>query len=186
MADVIAIWRADVNALYIDFPFMADVNAMWRADVITLYMLFQVGRCCANWPWEVIMFLFQMADVIAMILLNGWCYCHTLSDMKPMTSVVDVVTTWLCLADVVANVWSCGRCYCHLADVIAMRVEDWQVFKASVADVIATRVWYYFNFSSVMLFRTSSHTCGRWYLPIFLLRDGLFTLMYIASLISLI
>ena len=137
---------------------------MWRADVITLYMLFQFGRCCANWPWEVIMFLFQMADVIAMILLNGWCYCHTLSDMKPMTSVVDVVTTWLCLADVVANVWSCGRCYCHLADVIAMRVEDWQVFKASVADVIATRVWYYFNFSSVMLFRTSSHTCGRWYL----------------------
>ena len=37
-----------------------------------------------------------------------------------------------------------------------------------------------------MLFRTSSHTWGRWYLPIFLLRDGLFTLMYIASLISLI
>ena len=37
-----------------------------------------------------------------------------------------------------------------------------------------------------MLFRTSSHTCGRWYLPIFLLRDGLLTLMYTASLISLI
>ena len=36
-----------------------------------------------------------------------------------------------------------------------------------------------------MLFRTSSHTWGRWYLPIFLLRDGLFTLMYIACLISL-
>ena len=37
-----------------------------------------------------------------------------------------------------------------------------------------------------MLNRTSSHMCGRWYLPMFLLRDGLFTLMYIASLIALI
>ena len=60
------------------------------------------------------------------------------------------------------------------------------VSQANVADVMATRVLSYFSFSSVMLFRTSSHTCGRWYLPIFLLRDGLFTLMYIASLISLI
>ena len=67
MADVIAICRADVNALYVDFPLMADVNAMWRADVITLYMLLQVGRCCANWPWEDHYVWFQMADVIAMI-----------------------------------------------------------------------------------------------------------------------
>ena len=34
--------------------------------------------------------------------------------------------------------------------------------------------------------RTSSQICGRWYLPIFLFRDGLFTLMYRASLMSLI
>ena len=37
-----------------------------------------------------------------------------------------------------------------------------------------------------MLARTSSHTCGRWYLPTFLFRDGSLTLMYIASLIALI
>ena len=34
--------------------------------------------------------------------------------------------------------------------------------------------------------RTSSQICGRWYLPTFLLRDGLFALMYRASLINLI
>ena len=43
----------------------------------------------------------------------------------------------------------------------------------------------YFNFSSEVLNRTSSHMCGRWYLPMFLLRDGLLTLMYKASLIVL-
>ena len=35
----------------------------------------------------------------------------------------------------------------------------------------------YGNCSSVMLTRTSSHMCGRWYLPMFLFRDGLFLLM---------
>ena len=37
-----------------------------------------------------------------------------------------------------------------------------------------------------MLCRTSSQICGRWYLPTFLLRDGLFALIYRASLINLI
>ena len=121
MADVIAIWRADVIALYIDFPLMADVNAMWRADVIALYMLFQVGRCYANWLW-------WCHDVIAMALLYGWCYCHTLSDVKPLT-----FCGW-CYYHLAFFGWCycqcvmCGRCYSHLADVIAMWVEDWQVF----------------------------------------------------------
>ena len=43
----------------------------------------------------------------------------------------------------------------------------------------------YFNFSSEVLNRTSCHMCGRWHLPMFLLRDGLLTLMYKASLIDL-
>ena len=60
-----------------------------------------------------------------------------------------------------------------------------------VADVIASGRWKshkvnYFNFSSEVLNRTSSHTCGRWYLPTFLLRDGSLTLMYRASFIVLI
>ena len=47
------------------------------------------------------------------------------------------------------------------------------------------QVSIYFRFSSVMLSRTSSQICGRWYLPIFLLRDGLLTLIYKASLMVL-
>ena len=45
--------------------------------------------------------------------------------------------------------------------------------------------WSYFIFSSEMWNRTSSHMCGRWYLPLFLFRDGLLTLMYRASFMAL-
>ena len=69
-------------------------------------------------------------------------------------------------ADVFAYCWV-------LADVIAMWQMEWPLG------------WIYFNLSSEMFNRTSSHMWGRWYLPMFLLRDGLFTLMYIASLIAL-
>ena len=63
--------------------------------------------------------------------------------------------------------WLCyGRCYCQ-----------WQVEKPQVN---------YFNFSSEMLNRTSSQTCGGWYLPTFLFRDGSLILMYRASFIVLI
>ena len=54
-----------------------------------------------------------------------------------------------------------------------------------VVDGKTTRV-NSFNLSSGVLNRTSSHTCGRWYLPMFLLRDGSLTLMYRASFIILI
>ena len=54
---------------------------------------------------------------------------------------------------------------------------------AFVAGVIATGS--YFSVSSMLLIRTSSHTCGRWYLPMFLLRGGLLTVMNIDSFISL-
>ena len=54
-----------------------------------------------------------------------------------------------------------GRCHCHGSMI-------------------------YFNLISGMFNRTSSHICGRWYLPIFLFRDGLLTLMYRASFIALL
>ena len=47
------------------------------------------------------------------------------------------------------------------------------------------QVSIYFEFSSEMLSKTPSHICGRWYLPIFLFRDGLLTLMYRASFMVL-
>ena len=58
------------------------------------------------------------------------------------------------------------------------------MLKPFVADVITT-VSIYFNFSSEMLSRTSSQICGRWYLPMFLLRDGLLALLYRTSFMVL-
>ena len=64
------------------------------------------------------------------------------------------------------RVGSVGRCYCHVADGIATGS-------------------YYFSLSSEVLNRTSSYMWGRWYLPMFLFRDGLLTLMYRASFMAL-
>ena len=72
-----------------------------------------------------------------------------------------------------------------VADGIATWLEFVQAdLIALVADVNANGS-VYFNFSSLLLIRTSSHIWGRWYLPMFLFRDGLLTLMNIDSLISL-
>ena len=43
----------------------------------------------------------------------------------------------------------------------------------------------YLSLSSGEFINTSSHFCGSWYLPVFLLRDGSFTLMRMASLMHL-
>ena len=45
--------------------------------------------------------------------------------------------------------------------------------------------WHYFRCNSGDLASTSSQICGSWNLPMFLLRDGSFTLMKIASLMFL-
>ena len=110
----------------------------------------------------------------------GWCYC-------------------LCI--VVGWCYCHGRCYCQsvwkmlnhmyltfatsvMADVIAWWQMEWPL-QGDLADVICHGS-IYFNFSSEVLSRTSSHMWGRWYLPMFLLRDGLLTLIYNASLIVLL
>ena len=75
------------------------------------------------------------------------------------------------LADGIArrqmDYYSNGRCWCQVADGIATGSD-------------------YSSFNSEVLIRTSSHMCGRWYLPMFLLRDGLLTLMNSASFIHLL
>ena len=117
----------------------------------------------------------NVADVTATILQIGlswgsWCYCYFF--------VADVITTFV---------------YCVLADVIAM-VVDVKTTQGRwyMADVIAICGWcyyhivsIYFRISSEMLTRTSSHICGRWYLPAFLFRDGLLALIYRASFMVL-
>ena len=74
---------------------------------------------------------------------------------------------------------------CQVADVIATIGSG-----CVVNDMLAGR-WnshgsVYFNLSSEVLNRTSSHMCGRWNLPLFLFRDGLLTLMNSASFIALL
>ena len=85
------------------------------------------------------------------------------------------------VADVIAT-----YIYSVLADVIAMVVDVmttqgvyivWQMLRPYVWLMELPQVSIYFKFSSEMLTRTSPHICGRWYLPIFLLRDGLLALM---------
>ena len=43
----------------------------------------------------------------------------------------------------------------------------------------------YLSLGAVAFTSTSSHMCGSWYLPIFLFRDGLLTLIRIASFMDL-
>ena len=97
-------------------------------------------------------------------MYNGWCFYH----MWQME--------WPLLCDGLMLL-PCGRWYSHLvgmwADVICLSGR-WNNHWVN-----------YFNLSSLLLLRTSSHMWGRWYLPIFLFRDGPLTLMYMDSLISL-
>ena len=73
-----------------------------------------------------------------------------------------------------------GRCYSHYRVVWVGRCYCHGRWNSQGSFII------YLSLSSEMLARTSSQTCGRWYLPTFLFKDGSLTLMYIASLIVLI
>ena len=126
----------------------------------------------------------------------------------------DIATIWLAdvycqVADGIAT------CYLFVfnaiwADVIALWQMEWPQFVYLWWQMLLPsgrwnghcRVWVfpswsdvvprgqmdmgnYFSFSFEVVCRTSSHIWGRWYLPMFWFRDGLFTLMYNASLIHL-
>ena len=72
----------------------------------------------------------------------------------------------------------CGRWNSHWLECFPRQIllPWWQMLKP---------LGHHFSLSSVLLTRTSSHMWGRWYLPMFLFRDELLTLMNIDSLISL-
>ena len=107
---------------------------------------------------NLICFVLLMADVIAICLV---------ADVKPLTehNLADVIVKWQMLKPLKGG--------CVVADVIDS--GRWKNHRVN-----------YFSFSSEVLNRTSSQTCGRWYLPTFLLRDGSLTLMYRASFIVLL
>ena len=85
------------------------------------------------------------------------------------------------VADGIATIVTCNiycRCHCQGGiDVIATRVVFWCIGRWN------GQYQHYSNLSSEMLCRTSSHICGRWYLPMFLFRDGLFD-SYVESLFN--
>ena len=118
-----------------------------------------------------------MADVIAIFIF-------TLHQQNMHITVVkaDVICLLEDGKSTLVKCFMCGRCYCQVADGIP---PGWRL-----ADVIAKwqMEWplFYVMFSSGMLNRTSSHICGRWYLPTFLLRDGSLALIYMASFMALL
>ena len=94
--------------------------------------------------------------------------CYVLSDRwnsHMLQQMADVISQ---VADVIATAgWGCVVMVCLMADGIAMGL-------------------FYFNLSSEVLNRTSSHMHGRWNLPMFLFRDGSLTLINNASFIVLL
>ena len=96
------------------------------------------------------------------MFLIGWCYCQWLM-LLPQCSRLMLLPWWLMLCPPMGE----------MADVVAM-VAWWNSH------------WGQFSFNSDVVCRTSSHMWGRWYLPIFLFRDGSLTLMNKASFIALV
>ena len=128
-----------------------------------------------------------MADVVAMVadgichMYMGWCFCPIYNRWNSqlwqlMISMWQMVWPLVWLADVVAMVAD-GIGHCWKGSMYQGRCYN-----------LVGRCYSqgsYFILSSVVLTRTSSHTWGRWYLPMFLFKDGLSTLIYIDSLINL-
>ena len=95
----------------------------------------------------------------------GWCYCQYSGRCYNHLSIM----CWLMLLP--SGRWNS---YCRVVDV------KWLML-LPLGRCYSPGSIIYFNLSSGMLKRTSSHICGRWYLPTFPFRDGLLTLMWRAS-----
>ena len=153
----------------------------WCLCVYKIFFIinFDYGRCyCHD----------HLADVLS--IYCGICCATALSscvaDGKPLQGVVTLENGW----QMFLPMWQMENNFKEWQMLIASfgrwnsQIVRWQM-SATVADGIATGstvfCCYYFNLNSVMLNKTSSHMWGRWYLPMFLFRDGLLTLMYIDS-----
>ena len=142
------------------------------------------------------------------MLLPLWCgRCFNCYSILQLFVLADVIAKWqmewphvaVCLFCFFGQMLlPCGRWNSHyllFLFVMAGVIAHWQMelplqgVSASLLVGVVPRGqmdWViYLNFSSEVLCRISSHIWGRWYLPMFLFRDGLFTLMYNASLIHL-
>ena len=130
----------------------------------------------------------------------GRCYCH--NGVVDYITICDIMKVSITLADVIANLYYgrsyclifCGGCcyhffvtnslFCKVADVIAIVCGRWKPTNIHIWCWHMLLPWwqmelplvsFYFNFSSEMFSRTSSHMCGQMELASFLFRDGLLT-----------
>ena len=151
---------------------MVDVITT-EADVIACYISLLLADVFAN---------IFVVDVITTYYSTSRCFFWLM--LLPCVSVVDVITTeadviawyilfYFILADVIANVCgrcynhTCltqcgGRCYCQVAD--GMATVGWVMVKWMMLLPLGRCYSHgsisYFNLSSGMLNRTSSHMCG--------------------------
>ena len=121
-------------------------------------------------------------------------------DVKPMRKMLNLTMYWM--ADVIAITVEGVKPQCSMLQQLADVIAKWQMELLPKGVFVHTGRCYlpggrwiitaiatgsdYFSLSSGVLSRASSHMCGRWYLPMFLLRDGLLTLMNNASFIHLL
>ena len=88
-----------------------------------------------------------------------------------------------------------GGCYCHLSMLYVWQMEDHSgkcydhIYWVNGRSCCLCCRWIshlgWIILSPQVLNRTSSHMWGRWHMPLFLFRDRLLTLVYIASFVSL-
>ena len=129
-----------------------------------------VGWCyCQLWLWQILLPYVLWLMLLPLCIVCYWPLIVRWQMLLPflcgwwknLILFVCVIGRWLCHGGRWNNHqgWVLfGRCYSH---------GGWWNCHWSA----------YFSFSSEMLSRTSSHMCGRWNLPTFLLRDGLLALM---------
>ena len=149
---------------------------MYRQILLPWQMLLPMfcGRCCC---------LGRCYCHIYYIILSDRCYSHfviTLADVIALWYVIDVKTTIVACY----NSWWAGV-ICQVADGIATIGWMCMLDGISLADETA-KGSVQFSLSSEVLNKTSSYICDRWNLPMFLLRDGLLTLINNVSWIALL
>ena len=94
--------------------------------------------------------------------LLGWCCCLCI-DLRLML----LPFLWLMLLPG-------GWCYCHMQCWL-MLLPRWLILNPPMG--VWQMLWplgQCFNFNADVVFKTSSHMWDRWYLPMFLFRDGSF------------
>ena len=167
-----------------------------------LYNLFIYGRCyCHSLYWQmlchklcqmlvsIIYFILFVTDVQPLWkmlqTLNsmvGWCWCQ--SDRWNSHLGWNCYKSWQMLLPLWLMEWILGQLLYSFVVVCLFHLFYFILLHSLFVFILHLFV-FYFIFSSELLRRTSPQTCGRWYLPTFLIRDGLLTRMYIDSFMNL-